>query len=90
MVKGCRKSIVYVKNTGSEYFKEAYFILNEGDLALPEERDLVREAARIIEEKYSQEDEKRKGILNKIKQNLIPFLIGLGVGLTAFLIAIFI
>ena len=90
MVKGCRKSIVYVKNTGSEYFKEAYFILNEGDLALPEERDLVREATRIIEEKYSQNEEKGKGILSRIKKSLVPFLVGLGVGLTAFLIALII
>ena len=49
--KGCQKRMIMLKNTGSEIFEEAYFILKE----LPKkpavtESDMVREANRIIEE----------------------------------------
>ena len=89
MVRGCKKSIIYVKNTGSEYFKEAYFILNEGGgVGVIGERDLVSEAKRIIEERKSFEE--KKGIKRVIRKNVLPFSMGLGLGLVAFFIALFI
>ena len=89
MVKGCKKSIVYVKNTGSDYFKEAYFILNEGGISALGEKDLVSEATRIIEEKYALCSESKKGIKRLIKRNALPFLLGLSVGLIMFFVALF-
>ena len=29
MIKGCQKRIIHLKNTGSPYFEEAYFILKD-------------------------------------------------------------
>ena len=29
VVRGCQKKIVYLKNTGSEVFDEAYFVVND-------------------------------------------------------------
>ncbi len=49
MLKGCKKNVIYIKNTGSAMFDEAYFIVS--DRAQGEKRsenDIVREARRII------------------------------------------
>ena len=47
MVKGCQKKIIHVKDTGSELFSEAYFILT-GEADGHEHTDLVREAPRLL------------------------------------------
>ena len=49
MVRGCQRKVIFLKNTESKIFSEAYFIV--GDKA-PEvcEADMIREANRIIEE----------------------------------------
>lgn len=47
MIKGCKKNIIHITNTGSPYFEEAYFIVRRGgDMDIPED-DIVREASRI-------------------------------------------
>jgi len=50
--KGCQKRMIMLKNTGSEIFDEAYFILKEkAEKSRISENDMVREANRIIDEK---------------------------------------
>lgn len=50
MLKGCERRIIYIKDTGSTLFKEAYFVLREG--APRKDRfDMVNEAMRIIRER---------------------------------------
>lgn len=49
MLKGCKKNVVYVKNTGSEIFEEAYFIVSDSKEAKGRaDSDIVSEAGRII------------------------------------------
>lgn len=49
MVKGCKKNVVYLKNTGSEMFEEAYFIISEaGKRKNQTENDMVCEANKIV------------------------------------------
>lgn len=49
MLKGCRKNVVYVKNTDSELFEEAYFIVSDSSAAKNKcENDMLKEASRII------------------------------------------
>lgn len=52
MIKGCTKKMVLLKDTGSDFFEEAYFILKTDSPfgALRSERDFVAEANRIIAE----------------------------------------
>lgn len=70
MIKGCQKRIIHLKNTGSPYFEEAYFILKD-DSVLPCENDMVKEALRIAEASTS------KGKASKnLLSRLIPALIG--------------
>jgi len=50
MIKGCQKKIIYLKNTDSGIFDEAYFVLRrDGDADRFGEADMVSEAKRIIE-----------------------------------------
>ena len=50
-MRGCQKRVIYLKNTGSEYFDEAYFVLkNSTNLKNRSDTDVIREANRIIEE----------------------------------------
>ena len=51
MIKGCKKNVVYVRNTGSDVFEEAYFILSDDfEAKQTSEPDMVAEANRIIAE----------------------------------------
>jgi hypothetical protein len=51
-MKGCQKRIIVMKNTGSNIFEEAYFILKDNAVRTQaiSEHDMVGEAARIIAE----------------------------------------
>lgn len=48
MVRGCQRKVIFLKNTESEIFSEAYFIV-DGRSREVGEADMVREANRIIE-----------------------------------------
>ena len=49
--RGTQKRMIMLKNTGSEIFEEAYFILKEKtEKSRIGENDMVREANRIIDE----------------------------------------
>lgn len=50
MIKGCRRNVVWVKNTGSEMFEEAFFILSDKcDKKKAAETDMLTAAHSIIE-----------------------------------------
>ena len=52
-MRGYQKRVVFLKNTGSPYFEEAYFVIRceeERDRKTTEE--LVAEASRIIDENF--------------------------------------
>lgn len=50
LIKGCKKNLVVVKNIGSDYIEEAYFILKGEIPAGAAGGDIVKEANRIIAE----------------------------------------
>ncbi len=52
MIKGCSKRMIQLKDTGSDFFEEAYFILKTSSpfCALRSERDFIAEANRIVAE----------------------------------------
>lgn len=47
MIKGCKKNIIHITNTGSPYFEEAYFIVRRGGDIHISEDDIVKEASKI-------------------------------------------
>ena len=51
MVRGYQRRVVFLKNTGSALFDEAYFLMSErGQNNSPSESEMVKEANRIISE----------------------------------------
>ncbi len=47
MIKGCKKNIIHIRDTGCPYFEEAYFVVRRGgDIDISED-DIVKEASRI-------------------------------------------
>ena len=77
-MRGYQRKVIFLKNTGSPYFDEAYFVMsNEGVCAHVDQDDMVIEANRIINE--SLEDPvlriKRERV-RKRKEFLLPFFLG--------------
>lgn len=48
IVKGCCRKVIFVKDTGSKYIDSAYFILKDDLPTGYSDRDMLREAERII------------------------------------------
>ena len=65
MIKGCQKSIIHLKDTGSPYFEEAYFIVSRGSDIVAFGEDMIKEALNIV--KSSTADAKSRN-LQKRKQ----------------------
>ena len=50
-MRGYQKKVIFLKNTGSHLFDEAYFVMSrEGEEAAIDQSDMVFEANRIINE----------------------------------------
>ncbi len=82
MIKGCQKKIIYLKNTDSCMFDEAYFILGaESTHSCVSERDMVAEAKRIIEGAALGREEK-----SMKKKNVFAFVMGVMAATAFFLV----
>ena len=49
-MRGCQKKVIYIKNTGSDVFEEAYFVVKEKHDMYSFEGDFLTEANRIVDE----------------------------------------
>lgn len=85
-MRGCQKKIVFLKNTGSHIFDEAYFILKSDGQEQKNDknvtRDMVCEANRIIEENFGLVKKRR---IPRACLYAISFILG---ALTALIITI--
>lgn len=73
MVRGCEKRIVRLKNPEGGLFEEVLFVLrDEGELSRRQDRDIVAEATRLLEENMLRRKE-RKG---RRPHGALPFLLG--------------
>ena len=77
-MRGYQKRVIYLKNTGSSLFDEAYFIVSrEGAEAGLGQGDMVCEANRIIDESLDGESSGgRRAMLRRVLGFLFPFLLG--------------
>ena len=73
MIKGINRRVVIMKNTGSECFDEAYFLIKENNF--PRGKSPIEEARRIVRE---MELPKKKSILSA--SDCLLLLIGCAVG----------
>ena len=81
MVRGCQKKIIYLKNTGSDVFDEAYFIMSDKCPEVSGECDMIKEANRILGE-CSTIKEKRR-IFIALKDKIAILLIGIIIGIVS-------
>ena len=58
-MRGCQKRVIYMKNTGSEVFDEAYFVVRDGYTHTLAKVDFLKEANRIVEENSCTGNQKR-------------------------------
>lgn len=77
-MRGCEKRVIYLKNTGSDLFDEAYFVVSQvGEIASPESCDMVSEANRIIEECIEDKNNiRREEKARRISGFILPFFLG--------------
>ena len=81
MVRGCQRKVIFLKNTESRIFSEAYFIVDD-KAPSASEGDMIREANRIIEENLARTTEDRgrhRGflrIMGAVLKSIPAFLIG--------------
>ena len=60
-MRGYQRRVIFLKNTGSALFEEAYFVMRSEEMAEGKsEADMVSEATRIIEENFGKRKSRRK------------------------------
>jgi len=76
-MKGYQKKVIYMKNTGSKHFEEAYFVLKSDiEKSRVSSNEMIDEANRIIEENF---DQNSRGFFYSARWYIIAFLIGCAV-----------
>lgn len=85
-MKGCQKKVIFLKNTGSYLFDEAYFIISrEGERTPVTEESMITEANRIIEDSIDKDCgyNERSTLSPRV---LIPFFVGALVSAAGFIL----
>ena len=77
-MRGYQKKVIFLKDTGSHLFDEAYFVVSrQGEAAHIDQSDMVFEANRIIKESLEgKESRVRRDGKRLILGFAIPFLLG--------------
>ena len=77
-MRGYQKKVIFLKDTGSHLFDEAYFVVSrEGEAAHIEQSDMVFEANRIIKESLGGKELRIRGGRRVLKKDFaIPFFLG--------------
>ena len=83
-MRGCQKSVIYLKNTGSDLFEEAYFVIRRG--AGSARMDMLSEAERIVESSGAKRQRKGRVSARSAVISLVSFLSG---GLVGALVVVF-
>lgn len=84
-MRGYQRRVIFLKNTGSALFDEAYFVMRKDERAEKRsEADMVAEADRIIEENFGKKKRHKFGALTLFTSFL------LGASLTFIIAVLFI
>ena len=79
-MRGYQKRVIYLKNTGSRHFEEAYFVVRSGEVASPEK--MIDEANRIVEENTNGG---KGGFLYSKRWHIAAFMLGAALSSAVFL-----
>ena len=82
MVKGCQKRTIHIKDTGSKYYEEAYFVLKPGvSESKISSGDMISEAMKIAQESIGQTDTVARSAARS--RGILSFTAGLLSGIVA-------
>ena len=85
-MRGYQKKVIFLKETGSRLFDEAYFVVSrQGEEAAIDQSDMIFEANRIIKESLNDKELRIKRERTLKNGFILPFLFG---AFTAFTIAL--
>ena len=77
MLRGYQRRVIFLKNTDSELFEEAYFLLRDREHSQRvEKRELIEEAIRIIDSKDNGTARRGRRAALALLKFIFPFLIG--------------
>ena len=86
-MRGYQRRVIFLKNTGSALFEEAYFVMRSEEMTEGKsEADMVSEAGRIIEENFGKRRKHRR--MPRPLALIISFISGAILTLTVALIII--
>jgi hypothetical protein len=90
-VRGYQKKVIFLKDTGSQFFDEAYFVVSrKGEAAHIEQSDMVFEANRIIKESLEDKELRvRREDKRHFESFIIPFFLGALITLSVTLLVYF-
>lgn len=90
-MRGYQKKVIFLKDTGSHLFDEAYFVVSrKGEAAHIEQSDMVFEANRIIKESLDGKELRVRGEGKRLFLSfIIPFFLGVIISLSATLLVYF-
>jgi hypothetical protein len=82
-VRGYQRKVIFLKDTGSRLFDEAYFVISrKGEEARVEQSDMIFEANRIIRESLEEKEHRlRKEIKGRSLWLVISFFLGVLISL---------
>lgn len=77
-MRGYQKKVIYLKDTGSHLFDEAYFVVSRrGEEAHIEQTDMIYEANRIIRESLMDKEARIRGSgVGRKSGFFLPFFLG--------------
>ena len=77
-MRGYQKKVIFLKDTGSHLFEEAYFVVSrKGEEANIGQSDMIFEANRIIKESLQNKESRIKSDKNiRAKSFILPFFLG--------------
>ena len=76
-MRGYQKKVIFLKDTGSHLFDEAYFVVSRrGEEAHIDQSDMVFEANRIIKESLKDKEMRIRGEGNRSRGFFVPFFLG--------------
>ena len=83
-MRGYQKKVIFLKNTGSPLFDEAYFVISSRcEEKVTKERDMIFEANRIISESLENGDLRIRRERERRKADfLVPFFLGVLISVT--------
>jgi len=81
-MRGYQKRVIFMKNTGSDIFDEAYFVLRCDEGKAHTDVRMIDEAKRIIKEN----SERRRGFFFRHRWNIVSFCVGAAISALLFII----